>query len=32
MEKVHPWIRLNRIVRDITSNYISGGCNTPHMR
>ena len=31
-QKVHPWIRLNRIVRDITSNYIIGGCNKPHAR
>jgi ELP3 family radical SAM enzyme/protein acetyltransferase len=30
--KVHPWIRLNRIVRDISSQYILGACNTPHLR
>lgn len=30
--KVHPWIRLNRIVRDIPSQYISGGTKISHLR
>jgi ELP3 family radical SAM enzyme/protein acetyltransferase len=30
--KVHPWIRLNRVVRDIPSQYILGGVNSPSMR
>ncbi len=30
--KVHPWIRLNRVVRDITSNYLIAGCTNPSMR
>lgn len=30
--KVHPWIRLNRVVRDIPSNYILGGVDVPNMR
>ena len=30
--KIHPWIRLNRIIRDIPLSYISGGCMTQHMR
>ena len=30
--EVHPWIRLNRVVRDIPSQYISGGINTPNLR
>lgn len=30
--KVHPWIRLNRVVRDIPSNYILGGVDAPNMR
>jgi ELP3 family radical SAM enzyme/protein acetyltransferase len=29
--KVHPWIRMNRVIRDIPSTYITGGCNTPNM-
>ncbi|CAM9957614.1 unnamed protein product, partial [Phaeothamnion confervicola] len=29
---VHPWIRLNRVVRDIPSTYITGGCCTTNMR
>lgn len=32
MKKMHPWIRLNRIIRDIPSQDILGGCNVPHMR
>tara|TARA_Y100000389_G_scaffold66310_2_gene62415 strand:+ start:86 stop:1858 length:1773 start_codon:yes stop_codon:yes gene_type:complete len=32
MRKMHPWIRLNRIIRDIPSQSILGGCNVPHMR
>jgi len=30
--RVHPWIRLNRVVRDIPSQYILGGVNSPSMR
>lgn len=30
--KVHPWIRLNRVVRDIPSQYILGGINAPSLR
>jgi len=30
--KVHPWIRLNRVIRDIPNQYISGGCSTTNMR
>jgi ELP3 family radical SAM enzyme/protein acetyltransferase len=30
--KVHPWIRLNRVVRDIPSQYILGGVNSPNAR
>ena len=30
--RVHPWIRLNRVVRDIPSNYILGGVDAPNMR
>jgi len=30
--KVHPWIRLNRVVRDIPSQYILGGINSPNLR
>ena len=29
---MHPWIRLNRVVRDIPSNYILGGVDAPNMR
>lgn len=29
---VHPRIRLIRIVRDINSEYIQGGCNVTHLR
>jgi ELP3 family radical SAM enzyme/protein acetyltransferase len=29
---VHPWIRLNRVVRDIPSHYIVGGIDSPSMR
>ena len=29
---VHPWIRINRIIRDIPMGYISGGCSIPHLR
>lgn len=31
-KKIHPWIRLNRIIRDIPSQYILGGYSVPHMR
>lgn len=30
--KVHPWIRLNRVIRDIPEMYIEGGNNCVHMR
>lgn len=29
---VQPWVRLNRIVRDIPSYYIKGGINAPSLR
>lgn len=29
---VHPWIRLNRVVRDIPSQYIIAGVDNPSMR
>jgi len=30
--RVHPWIRLNRVIRDIPSQYILGGLDNPSMR
>ena len=30
--RVHPWIRLNRVVRDIPIQYIVAGADTPNMR
>lgn len=30
--RMHPWIRLNRVIRDIPSQYILGGVNNPSMR
>ena len=30
--KVHPWIRLNRVIRDIPSQYILGGLCAPNLR
>lgn len=30
-EKVPEWIRINRIVRDIPSQYIKGGCESPNL-
>jgi len=30
--QVHPWIRLNRVVRDIPSQYILGGIDAPNLR
>jgi ELP3 family radical SAM enzyme/protein acetyltransferase len=30
--RVHPWIRLNRVVRDIPNQYISGGCAVTNLR
>lgn len=30
--KVHPWIRLNRVIRDIPSQYVLGNGNIPNMR
>lgn len=30
--KIHPWIRLNRIIRDIPSQYILSGIDNPSMR
>ena len=29
---VHPWIRLNRVVRDIPGQYIKGGCAVTNLR
>ena len=30
--RVHPWIRLNRVVRDIPSQYVCGGFDAPNLR
>ncbi|RLN69326.1 hypothetical protein BBJ29_000233 [Phytophthora kernoviae] len=30
--EVHPWIRLNRVIRDIPSQYILGGMDEPNLR
>jgi len=30
--RVHPWIRLNRVVRDIPMQYVSGGLDVPNLR
>ena len=30
--RVHPWIRLNRVVRDIPSQYVLGGVDAPNLR
>jgi len=30
--RVHPWIRLNRIIRDIPSEYVCGGFDNPSLR
>eukprot|EP00308_Calcidiscus_leptoporus_P021320 CAMPEP_0119361664 /NCGR_PEP_ID=MMETSP1334-20130426/8920_1 /TAXON_ID=127549 /ORGANISM="Calcidiscus leptoporus, Strain RCC1130" /LENGTH=662 /DNA_ID=CAMNT_0007376737 /DNA_START=32 /DNA_END=2020 /DNA_ORIENTATION=+ len=30
--RVHPWIRLNRVVRDIPIQYVSGGLGVPNLR
>tara|TARA_B110001452_G_scaffold69458_1_gene56030 strand:+ start:2274 stop:4409 length:2136 start_codon:yes stop_codon:yes gene_type:complete len=30
--RVHPWIRLNRVVRDIPMQYVLGGLDVPNMR
>ena len=30
--RIHPWIRINRVIRDIPSQYILGGVNAPSMR
>ena len=30
--QVQPWIRLNRVVRDIPTQYIMGGVNAPNLR
>jgi ELP3 family radical SAM enzyme/protein acetyltransferase len=32
MAEVHPWIRLNRVIRDIPSQYIYGGIDAPNLR
>ena len=29
---IHPWIRLNRIIRDIPSEYVCGGFDNPSLR
>ena len=31
-EKVHPWIRLNRVIRDIPNTYIIDGMSAPNLR
>ena len=31
-QKIHPWIRINRVIRDIPKQYILGGVNIPNMR
>lgn len=31
-KQVHPWIRLNRVIRDIPSQYILGGVDEPNLR
>ena len=31
-KKVHPWIRLNRVIRDIPNQYISGGNTVTNLR
>jgi len=31
-QRVHPWIRLNRVVRDIPGHYISGGNSNTSLR
>ena len=31
-QQVHPWIRLNRVVRDIPSQYVLGGVDAPNLR
>eukprot|EP00750_Incisomonas_marina_P032194 INCI8944.1.p1 GENE.INCI8944.1~~INCI8944.1.p1 ORF type:complete len:543 (-),score=80.84 INCI8944.1:1776-3404(-) len=31
-QRVHPWIRLNRVVRDIPGHYISGGNSNTNLR
>ena len=31
-QRMHPWIRLNRVIRDIPIDYIYGGCSEPNMR
>lgn len=31
-KQVHPWIRLNRVIRDIPSQYILGGMDEPNLR
>ena len=31
-ERVHPWIRLNRVIRDIPEHYISGGNPVTNLR
>jgi ELP3 family radical SAM enzyme/protein acetyltransferase len=32
MKNVHPWVRLNRVIRDIPDFYITGGNNIPNYR
>jgi len=31
-QRIHPWIRLNRIIRDIPNEYIIGGNNVTNLR
>ena len=32
MSRVHPWIRLNRVIRDIPSDYIHAGNDVTNLR
>jgi len=32
LPRIHPWIRVNRVVRDIPSQYILGGVDRPNLR
>ena len=32
IKRVHPWIRLNRVIRDIPEHYISAGNPVTNLR
>eukprot|EP00300_Choanocystis_sp_HF-7_P036824 c52757_g1_i1.p1 GENE.c52757_g1_i1~~c52757_g1_i1.p1 ORF type:complete len:724 (+),score=176.48 c52757_g1_i1:220-2172(+) len=32
LPRIHPWIRVNRVIRDIPSQYILAGVDNPNMR